>query len=270
MRNQSDAAIQFMRACCTRAYRHLCEGAEAIIIVEAAVREMEESGLFLAGKGAHPNKLGAFELDASIMNGRDSSTGAVAGVTEARFAIGLAQRVRQSGRAVMLAGPGARLAFPEDACWLQPGEAYFEPMPLPGATARSSGLSTVGAAAVDANGDCASATATGGVIGKQAGRIGDTAIIGAGTWAEAGVAISCTGQGEYFIRTAAARSVAARMLFGGADAASALDLVIAEIKSLGGIGGMIAATPQKVCWSFNSAGLKRAWVDSDGAVQASY
>lgn len=270
VKNQSAAALEFMRDCCARAFQDLRAGAESVAVVEAAVREMEKSGLFLAGKGAHPNQLGAYELDASIMNGCDASSGAVAGVCDARYAIGLAARVRASGKAVMLSGPGARHAFADDPCWLPAQNDYFEPIALKSSAAKTSGLSTVGAAAMDVRGDCAAATATGGVIGKQAGRIGDTAVIGAGTWADFNVAISCTGQGEYFIRAAAARSVAARMRFGGQSAAPALESVIGEIGALGGVGGMIAASPEGVYWSFNSKGLKRAWIDADGAVHASY
>jgi isoaspartyl peptidase/L-asparaginase-like protein (Ntn-hydrolase superfamily) len=264
---QNEPAMRFLRECCARAYARLLSGEPATNTVELAVTEMEISGLFLAGKGAHPNAAGGFELDASIMDGRDASGGGVACVVGARCAIGLAQRVRTS-RTVLLVGPGVQLAFPNDPAWLLESERdYFEPLADVSNSAKASGLSTVGAAVVDSYGNCAAGTATGGIIGKLPGRVGDTPIIGAGTWADKKVAVSCTGQGEFFLRAAAARSVSARMSYASMSLEDSVGGTIVDVAALGGIGGIVAASRDRVAWQHNANGLKRAWVDEVGEIQ---
>lgn len=261
-------AMEFLRDCCSRAFQRLQDGWAAARTAAFAVHEMELSGLFLAGKGACPNANGQFELDASIMSGEDVTGGGVAGVVGARCAISLADRARVAGHTLML-GYGARSAFPDDEAWLlEPPEDYFVPLDVSEA-AKKSGLSTVGAAVFDAHGNCAAATATGGVIGKMPGRVGDTAIIGAGTWADKTVAVSCTGQGEYFVRSVAAKGVASRIHYAKMSLEEATQHAIADVGAIGGLGGIVAASSGGVTWAYNTSGLKRAWVDPSGEVQLS-
>ncbi|MEO1405687.1 MAG: isoaspartyl peptidase/L-asparaginase, partial [Pseudomonadota bacterium] len=134
--------------------------------------------------------------------------------------------------------------------------------PLP---ANAAGHGTVGAVVLDANGRLAAATSTGGLLNKTPGRVGDSPIIGAGTWADQSVAVSCTGHGEYFLRTAAAASVAARVKYGGETVSSAAEAVIGEVGDLGGFGGLIAVGADgTISLPFNSKGMKRAAANADG------
>ncbi|MGA0607251.1 isoaspartyl peptidase/L-asparaginase [Phenylobacterium sp. VNQ135] len=261
-------ALAYLAECCELTWGKLLAGESAVRAAQLAVRHLEMSGRFLAGKGAHPNRLGTFELDASIMDGATASGAGVASVTQARAAIDLAERTRCQTTCTLLVGSGVRIAFPDDPAWLDEGEEYFAPLPDYSIAAQKSGLGTVGAAVVDQDGRCAAATATGGVMGKVPGRVGDTAVLGAGTWATEKAAISCTGQGEYFVRVGAAKAVADRLAWLGEDAEEALRHTIDSVSRLGGLGGIIAATPVGVAWASNTAGLKRAWIDNDGVLQA--
>jgi len=267
-RNNAEA-LDFLESCCRLASKRLEDGASAVSVVRFAVHEMEVSGLFLAGKGAHPNQSGDYELDASIMNGSDGTGAGVACVTGAQCAIDLAERARTETKTALLVGAGVRKAFPQDESWLDQPHDYFRPLEDVSAHAKSTGLSTVGAAIVDVFGNCAAGTATGGVIGKIPGRVGDTPIVGAGTWADKHIAVSCTGQGEFFIRAAAAKNVAARVEYGGAPLSEAVHETINDVGALGGLGGIIAASAEGVFWGGNTPGLKRAWVDSEGTVRVS-
>lgn len=252
----------------------LSSGAAALEAVEDAVVRLEDSPLFNAGKGSVLNERGEFELDASIMDGRTLRAGAVAGLTTVKNPVRAARLVLERSPHVFLAGPGAEaFAAREGAELVEP--AYFETerrraafeaakrnaqRALPGDTG------TVGAVALDVHGNLAAATSTGGLTSKAVGRVGDSAVIGAGTFASnASCAVSCTGHGETFIRATAARDVAALVEYSNLDVEAAARRVIHErVASLGGEGGLIAIdTRGRVAFAFNTALMLRGAVTHD-------
>lgn len=223
--------------------------------VQCAVRAMEGSGVLNAGLGAVLNHEGLAELDAALMDGRDRRAGAVAAVRHVAHPIDLARAIMEEGKHVMLTGLGAEQFAREHSFRMRPDSDFITERRLKeleriiGASSGGAGtspvpshlLGTVGAVALDVHGDLAAATSTGGVTGKHAGRVGDSPIIGAGTFAEHGVgAVSATGTGEYFIRFIAASDVCARIKYQGKSVEAAAHEVIAELKAAGGEGGVIA------------------------------
>ncbi len=260
----------------------LASGGSAINAVEAAVGELEDDPHFNAGRGAVFTYDGRTELDAAIMDGRDRSAGAVTGVTETRHPVSLARAVKDHSPHVLLRGRGAD-QFSRDQGLEQVENSWFateerrrqldEMMALDGDHFDVDlKYGTVGAVALDVNGHIAAATSTGGLTGKRWGRIGDSPIIGAGTYADDGsAAVSATGSGEYFIRALAAYQVAERVKIGHESLQHALDETLADIRSLGGTGGLIAVAPTgEMAWGFTTPGMYRGKADSSGRRVALY
>lgn len=258
----------------------LSSGGEAIDAVEAAVLVMEDNPLFNAGYGAVFTAQARHELDAAIMDGRDRNAGAVAGVMRVKNPIRAARAVMDKSEHVMFAGTGAD-DFAETQGLDMVDNTYFdtewrrqalERVLEDRARTAADRHGTVGAVAIDTNGNLAAATTTGGMTAKAAGRVGDTPLIGAATYAENGVcAVSATGHGEYFIRVGVAKTICDRVKLAGEPIAIAAGVALDEVATLGGDGGVIvidgAGTPAFV---FNSAGMYRGVIDASGAKVAIY
>jgi len=265
----------------------------ALDAVEAAIRVLEDDPLFNAGRGAVFTAEGKVELDAAIMDGATYEAGAVAGVTRTRNPISLARCVMERSAHVLLMGAGAD-AFSASQGLEQVDPSYFfverrwralerqlerDGLPiLPRPQGASADLAhaalahdegkrgTVGAVARDAAGNVAAATSTGGTTGKRWGRVGDSPLIGAGTYASnASAAVSGTGEGEYFIRLALAHRICALVELSGLPLQAAVDRVVQDdLGALGGQGGVIAVAPDgQMAWSFNTSGMYRARI-ADG------
>jgi beta-aspartyl-peptidase (threonine type) len=260
----------------------LAAGHSAVDAVTLAVEALEDDPLFNAGRGAVLTSAGELEMDAAIMDGADRAAGAVAGVCGPRNPILAARAVMEHSPHVLLTGAGA-LAFCAEHGIACEDPAYFHTDRRREALARelerrrlgapdlrddADRHGTVGAVACDARGNLAAATSTGGITAKAPGRVGDTPVIGAGTWAEnAGAAVSATGTGEVFIRLGAAHEISARMRLGGQSLADAAAAVIAEIGAAGGDGGLIAVDARgNVALPFNSQGMYRGQIGPDGVV----
>lgn len=283
----------------------LAEGGSALDAVKAAITPMEDSPLFNAGKGAVFTWDGTNELDASIMDGRDRSAGAVAGVKTVKNPILLADKVRTDSEHVFLMGAGAEAFAVEKGFAVTPPEYFATP-------ARREALErlkaeklsaldvdhkfgTVGAVALDQQGNLAAGTSTGGMTGKRWGRVGDAPVIGAGTYADnRACAVSATGWGEYFLRVGVAHEICARLRMERAIAGLLTDVrmptssdvdsddvapgsvaspvaqmiadaVMADVKDLGGDGGVILVTPEgHAIFSFNTTGMYRGRATSEG------
>ncbi len=241
----------------------LRDGNVAIEVAIAAVEAMEDCGLFHAGRGSSPTSNGMIELDASIMHGRDRKAGAIAVARTLKNPIRVANYVMQSTPNVFLAGEEVD-ALASEAGSDVVGPEYFIPCDDVGAWLPSSG--TVGAVVLDIHGDIVAATSTGGTLRKRAGRIGDTPVIGAGTYADnAFGGISCTGVGEYFLRTSAASRVIARIEHLAEDPNVASEHILREIGAMGGFGGMIVVDRNgRVSMPYNTSGMYRASIDGEG------
>ena len=262
----------------------LVNGGSALDAVTAAVQVLEDSPRFNAGKGAVFNAEGRHELDASIMEGHTRRAGAVAGVATIRNPVTLARRVMEQSPHVMLMGDGAEKFADGHADIARVPNTHFDTdvrrtqlelarqqqgaqalNDLP--TVQGAYFGTVGAVALDASGYIAAATSTGGMTNKKWGRVGDSPIIGAGTYANARCGVSSTGWGEFFIRAVVAHDICARMAYRGDTLEKAAgDVIRQEVPGLGGDGGAIALDAEgNIAMPFNTSGMYRAWIKPDGS-----
>jgi beta-aspartyl-peptidase (threonine type) len=267
-------------------YAVLEQGGTAVNAVKAAVVVLEDSPLFNAGRGSVFTKKGVQEMDSAIMDGKDLSAGAVAGVRNVRNPITLATEVMRNSDHVFLSGKGANDFAIKQGIKLEPDEYFFSQFRYDQWKAvrdsdnysldhthqdvsefKDKKFGTVGAVALDAKGNIAAATSTGGMTNKKYGRIGDTPVIGSGTYANNKTcAVSCTGHGEVFIRAVAAYDVHALMEYKGEDLQKACEeVVLKKLVDMEGEGGLIAVdTEGNAAMVFNSAGMYRGVRTSDG------
>ncbi len=261
----------------------LINNGSSLDAVEAAVKILEDCPLFNAGKGAVFNAAGRHEMDAAIMNGLDKSCGAVAGVSSIRNPVSLARAVMEKTEHVLLIGKGAEDFAKAQNFTLETDDYFFDSFRFEQwQQARVSGkiqldhteedkkFGTVGAVAFDKKGNLAAATSTGGMTNKKFGRVGDTPIIGAGTYANNQTcAISCTGHGEFFMKQLVAYDISCLMEYKGYSLEDACDIVVQKkLKDIGGEGGLIAIDSKgNICLPFNSAGMYRGFVKGNSEVE---
>jgi beta-aspartyl-peptidase (threonine type) len=275
-----------LEAAAKAGYEKIKSGATSLDAVEAAVRVLEDDPTFNAGKGAVFTHDGKHELDAAIMDGKTMKAGAVADVTNVKNPITAARAVMEKTKHVMLAGLGAEKFAIENGLDIVDNK-YFDterarkdlekalqeeknsPKTSLLENPEQKHLGTVGALALDSHGNLAAATSTGGITNKRFGRVGDTPIIGAGTYADNdSVAVSCTGTGEYFMRYTAAYDVAALFKYKGLPIQQAGDTVInGKLKAAGGKGALIGLDAHgNAAVSSNTVGVFHAWVTESGAI----
>jgi len=258
----------------------LRNGGSALDAVEASVRVLEDDPAFNAGRGSVLTAEGCIELDAAIMDGATRSAGAVAGLRTTRAPIGLARLLMAEGPHVFLSGKGADQFAREhgleqvDNQWFEIPERrrQLDEVLASGGFDEDVKYGTVGAVALDADGHVAAATSTVGLTAKRWGRVGDSPLIGSGTYADdRSAAVSATGSGEFFIRAVAAHQLAERIRLGGEPVQEALDNVLADIAALGGKGGLIAVGRDgSAAWGFSTPAMYRALAEPDGRLVAIY
>lgn len=275
-------------------YQQLNTGKSSLDAVEAAIHVLEDSPLFNAGKGAVFTHDGRNEMDAAIMDGKTLAAGAVAGVTTIRHPISAARAVMEKSEHVMMFGPGAeqfakeagleivdpkyfytqerwdalQKVIEEDSTKSQLDHDSKTSLKL-GIKNKDNKFGTVGAVALDKAGNLAAGTSTGGMTNKRYGRVGDSPIIGAGTYANNQTAgISCTGWGEFYIRNVVAYDISALMEYKGLSVAEAAQTALDKVAKLGGDGGLIALDKNgNVAMPFNTAGMYRGTVTEDGKIE---
>jgi L-asparaginase / beta-aspartyl-peptidase len=267
-----------LKAALDTGYQLLAQGASSLDAVEAAVKSLEDCPLFNAGKGAVFNNAGKHEMDAAIMNGADKTAGAVCGITHARNPVQVARAVMEHTDHVLLSGAGAQLFAQEQGLPIEEDSYFYNQFRyqqwqealLEGKVQLDHSekkMGTVGAVALDQHGNLAAATSTGGMTNKKYGRVGDSPLIGSGTWADNNTcAISCTGHGELFIRSVVAYDIACLIEYKGLTLAEACNQVVMDkLVAIGGEGGLIAIDKHaNIQLPFNSSGMYRAWQKSDG------
>ncbi len=281
---------QSLQAALNAGYAVLEEGGSAVNAIKATIVVMEDNILFNAGRGSVFTKKGVQEMDAAVMNGQTLAAGAVAGVRNVRNPIELAMEVMQNSNHVFLSGKGASDFAIKQGIKLEPDEYFFSQFRYDQwknlrdsdnysldhthqkleELMKDKKFGTVGAVALDMNGNIAAATSTGGMTNKKYGRIGDSPLIGSGTYANNKTCgISCTGHGEIFIRSVAAYDVSCLMEYKGFTLQQAMDEVVhKKLVALGGEGGMIGVDHEgNAALVFNSRGMYRAFKTSRGTEQ---
>jgi beta-aspartyl-peptidase (threonine type) len=268
-----------------KGFKIIEDGGSSIDAVTGAIVVLEDSPLFNAGRGSVLTAEGAVEMDASIMDGTKPGAGAVAAVQGVRNPIRLARAIMEKSPHVMLGGKGAEEFAREQGLPFEPASYFIVPerveqlkkakkkaggQAATGPGAAASNIGTVGAVALDRQGRLAAGTSTGGMVNKRHGRVGDSPVIGAGTYAEDGVvAVSCTGHGEFFIRSVVAHDVAARMKYQNATVGAAThEIIHTRLRALGGEGGLIALDAKgNVATPFNTPGMYHGIIRADGTVR---
>jgi L-asparaginase / beta-aspartyl-peptidase len=270
-------------------YKALQDGKSGLDAIEIAIRILEDSPLFNAGKGAVFTADGKNELDASIMDGKGLRAGAVAGLHRVKNPISLARKVMENSPHVMMVGDGAEKFAKEQGIELVSPKYFFtqnrwdslqkiikeekektkkakQVSEFRNPTNQNERYGTVGAVALDKDGNLAAGTSTGGMTYKKFGRVGDAPIIGAGTFADNNTcAVSATGWGEYFIRLGVARDISTQMEYRAMPIQNAADTVMDKVKNLGGDGGVVSIDRfGNIGISFNSEGMYRAYINKDG------
>jgi beta-aspartyl-peptidase (threonine type) len=292
-REKEEAYTAALKQALAAGYEKIKAGKSSLDAVEAAIKILEDNPLFNAGKGAVFTHDGRNEMDAAIMNGKDLSAGAVAGVTIIKNPISAARAVMEKSEHVMMAGPGAekfakeagleivdpkyfftkerwqslQKAIKEDSLKNKLNQGFNESKL--GTINRDYKFGTVGAVALDKEGNLAAGTSTGGMTNKKYGRIGDSPIIGAGTYANnKTVGISCTGWGEFYIRNVVAYDLSALMEYKNLSVEDAGRMVIKKVGDMGGDGGLIALDKNgNVSMPFNTEGMYRGTVTADGKIE---
>ncbi len=256
-------------------------GGSSLDAVEAAVKSMEDCPLFNAGKGAVFNHEGTHEMDSAIMEGKELRAGAVAGIADVKNPVSLARLIMEQSGHVMLTGSGARKFAEQQGMTFEPDDYFFtqqrydqwqealkeDRVQLDHSDKK---FGTVGAVALDAQGNLAAATSTGGMTNKKWGRVGDSPVIGAGTYANnATCAISCTGHGELFMRAVVAHDISCLMEYKGLGLQEACDVLVHDkLIKIGGEGGLIAIDPKgNIAMPFNSEGMYRASKSNGGEME---
>jgi beta-aspartyl-peptidase (threonine type) len=278
---QKEAAVRAALEKALRAgFAVISKGGSALDAVTAPIVILEDSPFFNAGRGAALNAEGAAELDAAIMEGHTLRAGAVAAVHRTKNPIRLARGIMEKSEHVMMVGDGAEkfgrsigIEMVEPSWFITP-ERQRDLEKARAAARKGAALpalgrmGTVGAVALDAQGRLAAATSTGGLTNKRYGRVGDTPIIGAGTYADGRCGVSATGWGEFFIRVGVAREICARVAYRKESITTAASAALAEVARLGGDGGVIALDARgNVATPFNTAGMYRGTITRDGKIR---
>ena len=266
-KQEQDAIKMGLKEALDDGFHVLESGGSSLDAVEIAISALEDNPLFNAGRGSVYTKDEKQEMDASIMNGKDQDAGAVASVSRVKNPIKLARYIMEHTKHVLMAGQGAeKIAKQGKLELVDPSYFYSEKKLKRVRKQKAKEIGTVGALAMDKFGNIAAGTSTGGMTNKLPGRIGDSPIIGAGTWAQNNVCgVSGTGHGEYFIRYNVAREICARMEYLGLSVGESTSQVIGQLTTMGVNGGVIVLDKNgKISMEFNTDGMARAYRNSKG------